>query len=58
MTINNNFLLMNKSLIRKLFAPESLMDHVSPKTTQVNTPVTRINYTIELGYVIWCLLNK
>lgn len=34
------------------------MDHVSPKTTQANTPVTGAIYTPEQRKVKWCLLNN
>lgn len=50
---------MKKLLALQFSPPESIMDHMSPKTTlcQANTPVTGASYTPEQGTVIWCLSN-
>lgn len=41
LAINSNFMLVKKPLIRQLSPLESIMDHMSPKTTlcQANTPL-------------------
>lgn len=36
---------MEDTIIQKVSAPESVMDHTSPKTTQAYTLITGFNYT-------------
>lgn len=42
LTIKFNFIVNHKPLIRQLSAPELIMNHMSSKITQANTPVDMV----------------
>lgn len=44
-------MLVKIPLIRQLYVPESIIDHLSHKTKQANTPVTGVNYRHKQGEV-------